>query len=54
MANVGIAIINLPFLMVGIPPIEMVMNGGWFMKLLYQPYMFSNLERLNFNYLSLG
>ena len=28
-SNVGIAIINHPFLMVGIPPIKMVMNGGW-------------------------
>ena len=30
MANVGIAIVNHPFLMVGIPPIKMVMNRGWF------------------------
>ena len=25
--------------MVGIPPIKMVMNGGWFMALLYQHYI---------------
>ena len=24
--------------MVGIPPVKMVMNGGWFMTLLYQHY----------------
>ena len=28
--NVDIAIINHPFVMVGIPPIKMVMNGGLF------------------------
>ena len=35
-SNVGIAIMNHPFLMVGIPPIQMVMSGGWFMTLRYQ------------------
>ena len=30
--------INQPFLMVGIPPINMVMNGGWLL-LLYQHYI---------------
>ena len=34
--NVGIAIINYQFLMVGIPPVKMVMNGGWLLTLLYQ------------------
>ena len=29
LGNVGIEIINHPFLMVGIPPIKLVMNGGW-------------------------
>ena len=39
--NVGIAMSCLPpvKLMVNIPPIKMVMNGGWFMTLLYQHYM---------------
>ena len=31
-------VINHLFLMVGIPPIKMVMNGGWCMTLLYQYY----------------
>ena len=31
--NAGIAIMNHPCLMVGIPPMNMVMNGGWFMAL---------------------
>ena len=39
--------INHQFLMVGIPPIKMVMNGEWFMTLLYQHYQrvkFCNLQ----------
>ena len=32
-------------LMVGIPPIKMVMNGAWFMALLYQHYRKWPMER---------
>ena len=31
-------VINHRFLMVNMPPIQMVMNGGWLMTLLYQHY----------------
>ena len=46
-SNVGIAMINdkPPMkLMVGIPPIKMVMTGGWFMTLLYQQYTKFDLD----------